>query len=159
MKWNAELEKSIQEAVNLGHFKLFCEKNTAGDARQRMRTIYSRTDDPIETTRHVFANEFGVALSGPEAERLFVLITSFLKKSDYRKGIENKRKTDLLKRQGHRCAICGCDIDVHAHADHIVPFKFVGDELDDNLQMLCSDCNLKKNASLDYQIRFLLRTV
>lgn len=159
MKSNADLANSIQEAVNLGHFKLFCEKNAAGAARQRVRTIYSRTDDPVETTRYLFANEFGVALSVPEAERLYVLITSFLKKSDYRKGIETARKKALLQRQSHRCAICGCDIDVHAHADHIVPFKFVGDELDDNLQMLCSDCNLKKNASLDYQIRFLLRLV
>ena len=154
-----QLTNAIQEARILGLFKAFCEKNSTKDAQQRIRTIYSRTNNPIETTKNIFVNEFGEAISDSDANRLIILITSFLKKSIYRKSIGDSLKNSLLQSQFHHCAICGCDIDIHAHADHIVPFKYVGDELDNNLQMLCTNCNLKKNASLDYQIRFLLKLI
>lgn len=154
-----QLNDAIQEAIILGHFKLFCEKYASADAQRRARTIYSRTDNSAETTKNIFENEFGVVLSETDADRLFTLITSFLKKSAYRKPIGNTIRKSLLKNQFHHCAICGRDIDIHAHADHIIPFKFVGDELEDNLQMLCGGCNLKKNESLDYQVRFLLKMV
>lgn len=158
-KQNIQLMDTIRETRNLGRFKVFCEKNASGDAQQKMRTIYHRTNDPIETTKNIFANGFGETISDSDAERLFVLITSFLKKSTYRKSIGDAVKNSILQSQSYRCAICGCDIDIHAHADHIIPFKLVGDELDDNIQMLCPDCNEKKNASLDYQIRFLLKLI
>ena len=156
---NIHLIKTIQETRNLGRFKAFCEKNSTKDAQHRIRTIYSRTNDPRRTTKNIIINQLGETISDSDADRLFVLITSFLNKSRYRKPIEESIRKSLLLSQNHHCAICGCDIDMHAHVDHIVPFKFVGDELDNNLQMLCTDCNLKKNASLDYQIRFLLKLI
>lgn len=156
---NIHLLNTFQETRNLGRFKSFCEKNSTKDAQQRIRNIYSRTNDPIETTKKIFSNEFSETISDSDANRLYILITSFLKKSIYRKPIGELTKKTLLQNQYHHCAICGRDIDMHAHTDHIVPFKFVGDELDNNLQMLCTDCNLKKNASLDYQIRFLLKLI
>lgn len=154
---NLQLINAVQEAINLGHFKLFYEKNNSKEAQQRLRTIYSRTIDPIKTTQNIFENEFDLTISNDEAKKQFQYISSFLKKSAYRKLISKTIKESLLHNQLYKCAICGCDIDIHAHADHIVPFKLVGDELDDNLQMLCTDCNLKKNESLDFQVRFLLK--
>ena len=156
---NIQLINVIQETQNLGRFKAFCEKISTKDAQHKMRTIYSRTSNPRETTKNIFVNQLGETISDSDADRLFVLITSFLNKSRYRKPIGESIKESLLLNQGHHCAICGCDIDIHAHADHIVPFKFVGDELDNNLQMLCTNCNHRKNASLDYQIRFLLKLI
>ncbi len=156
---NVQLGNAVGEAVSLGYFKTFCEKNDTGEARQRIRTIYGRTVDPIETTQNMFQNEFGVTLSASEADRLFALITAFLKKSPFRKPVENAGRKALLQTQDYHCAICGCDIDIHAHADHIVPFHYVGDELEHNLQMLCAGCNLKKNASLDYQVRYLQKLI
>ncbi|MCM1539082.1 MAG: HNH endonuclease [bacterium] len=156
---NAPLASMITEAQNLGLFRKFCDKNSTKDAQLRMRTIYRRSGNPIETTRTIFAREFDADLSDSDASRMFTLITSFLNKSDYRKPIGSSTRNALLQKQSHRCAICGRDIDAHAHADHVVPFKFVGDELDDNLQMLCTACNSKKNKSLDYQVRFFLRLI
>ena len=156
---NIHLINTLQETRNLGRFKAFCEKNSTKDSQQRIRNIYSCTNDPIETTKNIFFNEFNETISDFDANRLYALITSFLKKSIYRKSIGDSIKKTLLQNQYYHCAICGCDIDIRAHADHIVPFKFVGDELNNNLQMLCTDCNLKKNASLDYQIRFLLKLI
>lgn len=152
-----QLTNAIQEAKTFGLFRAFYEKKSTKDAQQRMRTIYSRTNNPIETTKNIFNNEFGETLSDSDADRLFILITSFLKRSIYRKSNNDSLKKYLLQNQSHHCAICECNIDIHSHIDHIVPFKYVGDELDNNLQMLCTDCNLKKNASLDYQIKFLLK--
>lgn len=156
-KKEIQLTNEVREAITLGLFRTFCQKNSTADARHRLRNIYGYTNDPIETTKNIFINEFDEYISDTDAERLFVLITSFLKKSVYRKTIADSLRKSLLQSQSHHCAICGCDIDIHAHADHIIPFKLVGDELDDNLQMLCADCNLKKSESLDYQIRFLLK--
>lgn len=156
---NIQLTNAIQEARTLGLFKAFCEKTSANNAQQRIRTIYARTNDPIETTKNIFVNAFGETISDPDADRLFTLITCFLKKSVYRKANDDLLKRTLLEQQSHRCAICGRDIDIHAHLDHIVPFKLVGDELDNNLQMLCSGCNQRKNESLDFQIRFLLKLI
>lgn len=68
-------------------------------------------------------------------------------------------KNSLLITQNHKCAICNIMINESAPADHIVPFKYVGDELSDNIQMLCKKCNEKKSDSIDYQIRFLLKLV
>lgn len=156
---DVQLTNAIQEAKTLGLFKAFYERNSTKDAQQRIRTIYRRTNNPIDTTKNIFVNNFGESISNSEAERLFILITAFLKKSIYRKSNSDLLKKSLLQNQFHHCAICGCDIDIHAHVDHIVPFKLVGDELDNNLQILCTDCNLKKNASLDFQIRFLLKLI
>lgn len=156
---NLALKNAVQEAVYLGHFKLFCEKNNSKEAQQRMRTIYSRTVEPIKTTQNIFEKDFNISISDDEAKKQLQYINSFLNKSAYRRLISKTEKESLLNNQLYKCAICGDDIDIHAHADHIVPFKLVGDKLEDNLQMLCKKCNLKKNRSLDFQVRFFLNLI
>ncbi len=154
-----KLRSSIQEVILLSMFKSFCEKNSSVPSQQRLRNIYQYSPNPIETTRNLIINELGERVSIDDATKLYPLLLAFLKKKPIRKTIADNEKHNLLKKQGNKCSICGKPIDIHAHADHIVPFKYVGDELEDNLQMLCSDCNLKKNASIDYQIRFLLKSI
>ena len=154
-----KLQESIKEALLLGKFKTFCENNSSIEAQQKIRTIYNYSSNPLKTTKNILINELGESITDEELPRLFDLISAFLKKSDYRKAIPDSVKSRLLLNQGCKCAICKTNIDHHAHADHIVPFKYVGDELADNLQLLCSDCNLKKNDNIDFQIRFLLKTL
>lgn len=154
-----QLVNSIQEALLLGKFKSFCEKNSSVESQQRLRTIYSHSPDKLVTTKNLFINETGEILNEEELGRMYELVVAFLKKNNYRKTISNSVKLTLLKNQNFKCAICGKEIDMRAHADHTVPFKYVGDKLSDNYQMLCSNCNLKKNASIDYQIRYLLKSI
>ena len=56
-------------------------------------------------------------------------------------------KVQVLMRDGNRCRLCGveCNDGLHnIHFDHIVPWSKGGETTLDNLQVLCSDCNLAK---------------
>ena len=154
---NKDLESILNDAILLGKFKSFCDYNDTKEKQSRLRTIFSRSLNYKKTIINLFNNEIKETVSDHEAERLYPLIQAFLNKSKYRKQISDSIKIELLKQQNNCCAICGKPIDISSHADHIIPFKYVGDELSNNLQMLCSKCNTQKNASFDYQIRFLLK--
>ncbi len=59
----------------------------------------------------------------------------------------NRLKVQVLMRDGNRCKLCGveCNDGLHnIHFDHIVPWSKGGETTLDNLQVLCSDCNLAK---------------
>ena len=159
MVTDERIKNCIQEVLLLSLFKSFCEKNEAKESKQRLRNIYSRSQNHLETTKNLIINELQEELADDDAKKLYPMIIAFLNKSSHRKSIPDSVKLSLLKKQNNRCAICGKEIDIHAHADHSVPFKYVGDELENNYQMLCTSCNLKKNASIDFQIRFLLKSV
>ena len=114
---------------------------------------------PKNSIMKLVEREYGETLSDEKIDRLLLLVNAFLNKSSFRKVIDDSIRIKLLNQQNYKCAFCGKKIDINSHADHIVPFKYVGDELENNLQMLCSNCNEKKNDSIDYQIRYLLKIV
>ena len=155
------LLSAVEEAQTLGYFKSFCDKNNSPSSKQRVRNILSRTNNEFSCITGLFFNEIGVTLSEQQAKIMLTFVTAFINKSSFRKPIPSHIREQLLIAQKYKCNICGIPIDIHAHADHIIPFKYVGDELNDsnNLQMLCSNCNEAKNASIDYQIKHLLKLV
>lgn len=56
-------------------------------------------------------------------------------------------KVQVLMRDGNKCRLCGveCNDGLHnIHFDHIIPWSKGGETTLDNLQILCSDCNLAK---------------
>jgi len=62
-------------------------------------------------------------------------------------------KTDLMKRQDGRCAICNERYDEKfMQIDHRIPYEFSGDnaklELDD-FMLLCAECNRKKDRATE----------
>ena len=54
----------------------------------------------------------------------------------------------VMKRDNFKCRICGkspaTNLNIELHIDHIVPWSKGGETTLDNLQTLCSDCNLGK---------------
>jgi len=64
------------------------------------------------------------------------------------RGISLSLRYDVLKRDRFRCVHCGSSpapvSGVVLHVDHIVPWVKGGETVFDNLQTLCSDCNLGK---------------
>lgn len=150
---------NLEETYLLMSFKLFCENIERKSSQQKIRNIFYNSTNINLTVYKLFANEMNVVLNEEECKKMVALVTAYLRKSSIRKKITNETKNKLLKTQKCKCAICGEKIDISSHADHIVPFKYVGDELDNNLQMLCSKCNTRKNSNLDYQIMFQLRKI
>lgn len=54
----------------------------------------------------------------------------------------------LFAAQDGRCVYCRCVLPSSAHLDHIVPLAKGGSHTDENVQLLCPDCNLSKGAKL-----------
>ena len=83
-------------------------------------------------------------------------LVAFFKKTN-RKALNIEKKEDILKKQSYKCAICNKQINLeNAEIDHIIPFDIVGDELDDNYQALCSNCNRRKSDTLSISLENLI---
>lgn len=54
----------------------------------------------------------------------------------------------ILKRFNNKCVQCGSEEKLHI--DHIIPISRGGREDEDNMQVLCRTCNLKKGKGLDF---------
>ena len=65
-----------------------------------------------------------------------------------KRDINLRMRFIVLKRDNFKCCACGAspakDPSVTLHVDHIVPWSKGGETLIDNLQTLCSKCNLGK---------------
>ena len=110
-----------------------------------VKKIYFSNAD-IVATRKVVKKLCGCELSDEDILWMNKCIKAFLDKKDIRNPISDETKSYHLVKQNNRCAICGTTIDSsNAHIDHKIPWDFVGDELENNYQALCSDCNLHKS--------------
>ena len=79
-----------------------------------------------------------------------------------KEDIKQRRKTSrdinlrlrfkVLQRDNFKCCTCGAspakDPSVKLHVDHIVPWSKGGETVMNNLQTLCSNCNLGKSDLL-----------
>ena len=72
-------------------------------------------------------------------------------KSRSSRRISDKLRYQVLKRDNFKCKLCGAspakDPSIELHIDHIVPWSKGGETTIDNLQTLCSRCNLGKSNS------------
>ena len=63
--------------------------------------------------------------------------------------ISDKLRYQVLKRDNFKCCACGAspakDPAVELHIDHIIPWSKGGKTTFDNLQTLCSRCNIGKS--------------
>ena len=87
------------------------------------------------------------------------MFRAFFRKDGTRKSYALSVRQHLLTSQNHKCAICNRRITASAELDHIVPWIYVGDELNNNLQLLCHSCNSKKRASSFYPLQALISRV
>lgn len=66
----------------------------------------------------------------------------------FSRSISDKLRYQVLKRDSFKCCACGAppakDPSVELHIDHIIPWSKSGETVIDNLQTLCSKCNLGK---------------
>ncbi len=110
----------------------------------------SHRDKPL-CTRILMQTRFSLELTQEEAEVMSSWLYAFFSKSSVRRSITAEEKLELWKRQKGICPRCGerMGLDMRQnHADHGVPFTYVGDELPDNLQLMHKNCNLSKGSRI-----------
>lgn len=71
------------------------------------------------------------------------------KKRKTNRDINLRLRFKILQRDNFKCCICGAspakDSSVILHVDHIIPWAKGGETTEENLQTLCSKCNLGKS--------------
>ena len=72
-------------------------------------------------------------------------------KNKHSRIVSDKLRYKVLKRDNFKCCACGAspakDPSVELHIDHIVPWSKGGKTTIENLQTLCSKCNIGKSDS------------
>lgn len=123
----------------------------------RWLSLSRRILQPTEFARRITNELCRCQLDEDSYELMGGWLLGFFRKKDHRAYYPQKFREELLVQQQCRCAICGERIDLEAELDHVIPWKYVGDELDDNLQLLCFKCNRSKKAAPLYQLQMLLQ--
>ncbi len=72
-------------------------------------------------------------------------------KEHQRKSMTLSMRYDILKRDKHRCVICGRSKEdgIKLHVDHIKPVSKGGKTVPENLRTLCDECNMGKKDKYD----------
>lgn len=86
-------------------------------------------------------------------------IYAYLRKSSTRKNNNIELKKELFIKQNGRCNICDKNFStLDMELDHKLAFDFVGDELENNIQLICKECNRFKGKNYNYVLnKFLLQ--
>ena len=83
-------------------------------------------------------------------EKRETLVDDLFHKTKREIGLQLRFK--VLKRDNFKCCACGAspakDPSIELHLDHIIPWAKGGETVMDNLQTLCSKCNLGKSDLL-----------
>lgn len=90
--------------------------------------------------------ELRVGFDEARRQRAARSTTEYLRRRE-RSRLTPKLRTDILRRDGSRCRVCGASTATGAalHVDHIVPVSHGGLTEFSNLQTLCQPCNLGKS--------------
>lgn len=153
-----ELFKSVYSDIRESILREICEYMKADDRKRiEVKKIYRRCSDNNAATTIVLRNICHLKLPDDDVDWLTSCITAFFRKKPHRVPIANSTKKELLQSQNYKCAICGKPIDNYSlHVDHIVPWDYVGDELNNNYQALCPSCNGHKSNHVAESVKNLI---
>lgn len=156
-----EAKEEYRKAFLLNMFqKLVARMNVDSKYKNHIMALYRQTSDVKEVTRVIYLREFDYKLEENEIQLLTHWMNAYRRKHSSRKSISTEVKRLLCEKQGNRCEICNQplgDISSKIHVDHIIPWVLVGDELEDNFQVLCDTCNECKSSKTDYIFKSLIK--
>lgn len=154
------IQNEYELAKLLKEFRSLCDKARDDKSiERRVRTLYRKSTNKQVTTKNIFQQYCGYSAKVEDLDLLYSWVKAFLNKQETRKQISSVIKRQLESEQDSKCAICKNPLDSNDaknHVDHIIPFKYVGDELDNNYQVLCEYCNKHKSSKTDYVFLHLL---
>lgn len=138
-KNNKELEKAITAAYREANRELL---------RERARVSYALHRDK----RKAKAAEY--KRKNPDKYRIYHANRS----ARTREGSISSNMVRLLMLiQNEKCNYCGADLKIKYHIDHIRPLSRGGKHEDDNIQLLCPQCNMDKSAM--FEDEYIYKTV
>ncbi len=123
----------------------FCRDYTKYHQQNYVRTPYVES---VETERqYLTILEMQDILSELESIDYATTREKF-KAKDQRKLMTKELRQQIKERDHYTCQMCGKVMldEVGLHIDHIIPIKQGGKSIPENLQVLCSKCNLSKGA-------------
>jgi membrane-bound inhibitor of C-type lysozyme len=123
--------------------------NVSADSMFVFKNAYGRTVTGALSGNGDVLFEEPIITNTVSTSKINVVAKSNNNKNPHRTRREpsNRLKIQVLMRDGNRCRLCGveCNDGLHnIHFDHIIPWSKGGETTLDNLQVLCSDCNLAK---------------
>ena len=132
-----------------------CQKLKSNSVlKAQVRSDFRKTTNHTKVCLKLVKEICGTMLPDSDGKLISTWIQAFYKKSNTRKIPLLSEKQRLLSAQGNKCACCNQPLSVEAgHYDHIIPWDYVGDELLDNYQMLCSYCNEHKSNNVFYLLK------
>ena len=113
-----------------------------------------RLSSEIRILKAIIFKEMKITLNDEQTERILVLLKAYFRRGSVRTKLDVS--SGLYNKQGGKCNICNCDISASYCIDHIIPFKYVGDQLDNNYQLLCNNCNQAKKANVFYELIYFV---
>ena len=158
-----QIRDEYKKSFMLNMFRKVCAKMQIDSSyKSKIKTLFRESHNKNMTTKIIIENNFNYDLTQEEAELMSLWFDAHFNNSNRRKSIPPFFKNELLKRQNGKCAVCGEDLATDTkkvHVDHIIPWSLVGDELEDNYQILCETCNECKSASTDYIFKNMIKLI
>lgn len=140
--------------------KAFCDRMKADHRfEQEMRRLWRSFSDKAAAAAIIMKTRYQQDLSRAEAEKMASWIQACFTRKPTRRQISLEEKQAMWNRQHGICPCCKQNMEPDMsqnHADHVIPYTYVGDELEHNLQLTHAGCNLSKGAALDYELRRFL---
>ncbi len=150
-------------AFLLNLFQKICSKMEHDiEYKKRVNKLFLQSYSKLDTTKEIVCKATNVLLPNDDIQIIERWFEAYRKKSTTRKTISPSVKTELFEKQNGKCEVCGIELGddwKKIHVDHIIPWKLVGDELDNNYQLLCNTCNECKSAKTDYLFKNLINLV
>ena len=132
-----------------------CQKlKSDNKLKTRVKSEYRKTHNHQKASIKLVKEICGTELTDTDAIIINEWIIAFLKKRDQRDDVDDSLRKRLFFEQEGKCACCHNKISIeNSHFDHIIPWDYVGDELSNNGQLLCSYCNEHKNNNVYYLLK------
>lgn len=149
--------QKLHRTLLLGVFEVICKEMKKQNTKTAEKERFRKYKDKIVPTKKIVRQYSGCELSNYDYEELSGLLAAHFRTGDPRKKSDDAYREQLTKMQNGRCAICKKNITARgAHLDHIVPWDYVGDNLENNYQMLCETCNERKGKAAYFEFSMLL---
>lgn len=154
------IKEEYKKTFLLNLFQKLCVRmNKDAEYHKKVLTLYRQSVDVFKTTAIIVKKAFNYDLTEEDSKTIHKWLSAYFKKTATRKKIKEEIKTQLYTEQNGRCIICGEKLGTEwsrIHVDHIIPWVLVGDELEDNYQLLCDTCNQCKSSRTDYVFKSLI---